>query len=293
MNKLIIELKRPISEESLKIKLSKLSQRTTDDFDDNFILGNEIGNGTFAKVFIAKSKDGSGLYAAKVFDKNVNIGKFKKEITMLKRAYHKHIIRFYDFYSTDDNHIIITELATGGELFSRIVGSSLCERKTSIILYQLSSAVNYMHSLNLVHRDLKPENILCVPNGEELILKISDFGLATIMPKYLSTNSYCGTPEYAAPELLCHKKYNYKVDCWSLGVILYILLTSYVPYSFNGSINYLILQIEAQNVEFGDFILSEESKDIVKCLLTKDINERYDTFQILSHPFITNYSCLQ
>ena len=144
---------------------------------------------------------------------------------------HQNIVKLYEVYEDDVNFYLIMDLLKGGELFDEIVKrSKFSENDAAEIMYQVFSSVNYLHKKGFVHRDLKPENI-CLDNDQSI--KLIDFGTARKFTQGKKLRQVIGTPFYMAPEIFNEKKYNEKADMWSLGIIMYILLTGKAPYFGN------------------------------------------------------------
>lgn len=141
---------------------------------------------------------------------------------------HQNIVKLYEAYEDSSNFYLIMDYLKGGELYDQIVRRSyFSEKEGAIIMYQVLCAVNYLHKKGFVHRDLKPENI-CLDHGSHV--KIIDFGTARKLTKGKRLKQTIGTPFYMAPEIFNVNKYDEKVDLWSLGIVLYILLTGKAPY---------------------------------------------------------------
>eukprot|EP00472_Partenskyella_glossopodia_P009447 CAMPEP_0197516600 /NCGR_PEP_ID=MMETSP1318-20131121/1500_1 /TAXON_ID=552666 /ORGANISM="Partenskyella glossopodia, Strain RCC365" /LENGTH=413 /DNA_ID=CAMNT_0043065469 /DNA_START=378 /DNA_END=1619 /DNA_ORIENTATION=+ len=206
-------------------------------FEDKYTLGDEeIGAGATAVVKICFDRDGVE-YAVKMMDrKNVCMdeGKFNEEIKVLEKLRHPNIIRMHDVYKTKQQILVVTELASGGELFDRILDQNTFEEKDAAkITRRLFNAIQYMHGKGICHRDLKPENIMFKNTSINSPLKIVDFGFASSLfekKKKFQTMSQLGTMGYAAPEVFTGKPYSEKCDIWSLGVIVYILLCGFPPF---------------------------------------------------------------
>lgn len=176
-----------------------------------------------------------------------------KEVEIMKEIDHPHIVKIYEYFETDYHIFIVMELLENGDLFERIQKEDyFSEMAAKKIIKTLLEAVNYLHKKNIVHRDLKPENILFTKND---VLKIADFGTSKFKKKKKMRNTH-GTPYYIAPEVI-NGNYNEKCDIWSIGVILYILLSGYPP--FNGSDDEEIME----NVETGKFDFDLEIFDFV------------------------------
>lgn len=152
-----------------------------------------------------------------------------REIHHHRQLHHPHIAQMYEVIATESSIWIVTELCCGGELFDYLVEKSrLSEDETRVIFGQLCLAVAYLHEAGIVHRDLKLENVLL---DEHCRIKLGDFGFTREYDRNALMETFCGTTGYAAPEMLQRKKYQGpEVDVWSLGIILYCLLTGTLPF---------------------------------------------------------------
>ncbi|KAI5614850.1 calcium/calmodulin-dependent protein kinase 1Db isoform long [Silurus asotus] len=185
---------------------------------------------------------------------------------------------------------------SGGELFDRIVEKGFyTEKDASALIKQVLDAVNYLHSLGIVHRDLKPENLLYFNPRDESKIMISDFGLSKMegaANDIMSTA--CGTPGYVAPEVLAQKPYSKAVDCWSIGVISYILLCGYPPF-YDENDSKLFEQILKAEYEFDSPYwddISDSAKDFISNLMQKDPEKRFTCDEALRHPWIAEDTAL-
>ena len=189
---------------------------------------------------------------------------------------------------------MVLELCEGGDLFDQILKSpkrhfeeSKCAQITCII----ARSLKYLHNHYVVHRDLKPENILFTKDN---VLKVTDFGLAHYLklpPSLHIMHTCCGTPHYVAPEVLSSNEYSHEVDLWSLGVILYIMLSGYQPFNSH-SIHAMYGMIIRGQYKFPSphwDNISAEAKDLVKKLMCVDFKKRYTVEQIMKHEFITKH----
>lgn len=200
----------------------------------HYILGETLGVGTFGKVKTAKHQLTGHKVAVKILNrqkiKNLDVvGKIRREIQNLKLFRHPHIIKLYQVISTPTDIFMIMEYVSGGELFDYIVKhGKLKEGDARRFFQQIISGVDYCHRHMVVHRDLKPENLLLDQN---LNVKIADFGLSNMMMDGEFLRTSCGSPNYAAPEVISGKLYaGPEVDIWSCGVILYALLCGTLPF---------------------------------------------------------------
>lgn len=200
----------------------------------HYILGETLGVGTFGKVKTARHQLTGHKVAVKILNrqkiKNLDVvGKIRREIQNLKLFRHPHIIKLYQVISTPTDIFMIMEYVSGGELFDYIVKhGKLKEAEARRFFQQIISGVDYCHRHMVVHRDLKPENLLLDQN---LNVKIADFGLSNMMMDGEFLRTSCGSPNYAAPEVISGKLYaGPEVDIWSCGVILYALLCGTLPF---------------------------------------------------------------
>jgi len=154
--------------------------------------------------------------------------RFISEVSLLQQMDHPNIIKLHEVYHDDCRFYVVTELCPGGELFDEIQNRKFfSEKDAAELMEQVLSAVYYCHKNQISHRDLKPENILLEGNDR---VKVIDFGTAMEFNPDVGMDHMLGTPYYIAPEILGRKPYNEKVDMWSLGVILYVLLTGRPPF---------------------------------------------------------------
>ena len=255
---------------------------------------NFLGEGTFASVYRVQNIYTDVICAMKIINKSPNCSdenekEILNEINILRSMDHPGVLKIFEFYSNKDSYSIVTELCPGGELFQQIIKKGpFNEKYSAYIMYQLFSAINYCHNLNIAHRDLKPENILIVDKDQKNypIVKICDFGTSTIFEKGAVQKKLVGSSYYIAPEVL-KKNYNEKCDIWSLGVIMYILLSARPP--FGGRDDEAIMQrvaIGKYDLESPPFDeLSNSALDLIRKLLNIDPNERITAEQALNHPW--------
>ncbi|CAN6556370.1 unnamed protein product [Malus baccata var. baccata] len=199
-------------------------------------LGRLLGQGTFARVYYARSLITNQGVAIKVIDKEkiMKVGlmdQIKREISVMRLVRHPNIIHLYEVMATKTKIYFIIEYAKGGELFNKVAKGKLKEEVARKYFAQLINALDFCHSRGVYHRDIKPENLLLDENDN---LKISDFGLSALAEcKHQDglLHTTCGTPAYVAPEVINRKGYDgVKADIWSCGVVLYVLLAGYLPF---------------------------------------------------------------
>jgi calcium/calmodulin-dependent protein kinase I len=206
-----------------------------DDCTKTYKIGEELGRGSFAVVKRAQHLKEKTEWAVKVFDKRAlgdeDEAGLRQEVSILKSLKHPHIVELREVFDTKKTFYMIMELMSGGELFERIVSKSkYSEREASVVTRKIASALKFCHDKNVVHRDLKPENLLYTDSTEAAEIKIADFGFAKLIAADKVMATACGTPGYVAPEVLNNEPYTSKVDMWSLGVIIYILLCGFPPF---------------------------------------------------------------
>ncbi|CAK7343618.1 unnamed protein product [Dovyalis caffra] len=200
-------------------------------------LGKLLGYGAFAKVYHARNVSTGQSVAIKVVSKaKVMKGGFtahiKREISIMRRLRHAHIVKLHEVMATKTKIYFVMEYAKGGELFAKISKGRFSEDLSRRYFQQLIAAVGYCHARGVFHRDLKPENLLLDENWD---LKVTDFGLSALKEQIRPDgllHTLCGTPAYVAPEILAKKGYDgAKVDIWSCGVILFVLIAGYLPFN--------------------------------------------------------------
>ncbi|KAJ3074116.1 hypothetical protein HDU98_012054 [Podochytrium sp. JEL0797] len=269
-------------------------------FDQEFVVGKELGKGNFATVFLARHTKTSSSCAVKVLTKKLFSGKPKliqnieQEISILRLLEHPCIIKIHQVYDLPKSINIVMEFAKGGELFDRIISCGhFSERDTRIVMTQLFSALEYLHARNIVHRDLKPENILLASEAaDDWRIKISDFGLAKLVPEKDYLKTLCGTPNYVAPEVLNKqgdRAYGSPVDLWSCGVILYICLVGQPPFSDELAPPKMLDQIKQGKFSFPSpwwDNVSPSAIALIKKLILLNPEARLTSTQALNHPFM-------
>ena len=249
-----------------------------------------IGKGTFGKVKLSIHLPTNEYVAIKILEKSlindeISLERIKKEIKYLKSFNHPHIIQIYEVKEDSNNYYIIMEYVTGGELFNYIVkNGKLSEKEASFFLTQIIYGVKEIHRKKICHRDIKPENLLLT---DKKIIKIIDFGLSNEYIDFLS--SQCGSPCYAAPEMIRGMKYSgVMIDLWACGIILFAMLCGYLPFddSDNNIVFRKILKCKIEFPSEQETHLSNDAKDLITRILTPNPLKRIKIDEVLEHPFL-------
>ncbi|XP_060090678.1 serine/threonine-protein kinase DCLK1 isoform X1 [Heteronotia binoei] len=262
---------------------------------ERYKVGRTIGDGNFAIVKECIERSTGREYALKIIKKSKCRGKehmIQNEVSILRRVKHPNIVLLIEEMDMPTELYLVMELVKGGDLFDAITSTNkYTERDASGMLYNLASAIKYLHSLNIVHRDIKPENLLVYEHQDgSKSLKLGDFGLATIVDGPLYT--VCGTPTYVAPEIIAETGYGLKVDIWAAGVITYILLCGFPPFRGSGEDQEVLFdQILMGQVDFPSPYwdnVSDSAKELITMMLQVDIDQRFSALQVLEHPWVND-----
>lgn len=259
---------------------------------DGFILTERLGSGTYATVYKAYAKkDTREVVAIKcVAKKSLNkasVENLLTEIEILKGIRHPHIVQLKDFQWDNDNIYLIMEFCAGGDL-SRFIHTRriLPEKVARVFMQQLASALQFLHERNISHLDLKPQNIL-LSSLEKPHLKLADFGFAQHMSPWDEKRVLRGSPLYMAPEMVCQRQYDARVDLWSVGVILYEALFGQPPFA-SKSFTELEEKIRSNWVIELPLRppLSRDCRDLLQRLLERDPSRRMSFQDFFTHPWV-------
>jgi len=263
--------------------------------EEKYDLGKELGRGGFSIVREAVNKITKEKVAVKFIEKKFvdqeELKLLQREIDIMARVQHKNVLRLFEIFDTATQLSLVMELVNGGELFYKIVDKgSYSEHEARDIVRQLVEGVDYLHNQGIAHRDLKPENLLCSEMDDgKVVIKIADFGLSKTFSGESALETSCGTPDYAAPEVLrMDGAYDKSVDLWSIGVITYVLLCGFPPF-YGKSQAQLFEKILNADFEFPEpewTHISAEAKDFINHLLVLDVKTRFTTKQCLEHPWV-------
>ena len=292
--------KKDINEMKLFFDFKYLIDEIKGEVETRYDIIKIIGEGGFGKVYYAKNKFSNTEVSIKTINKSKNENlifdnlSIKNEIDVLKSLSHPNIMKIYEFYSNEESYFLVNEYIKYGELSKRIK-QTFSELQISVIIFQILKGLSYIHSHNIIHRDIKLENIMINDIENILIngkieqfywIKIIDFGIAKFTSSNKKEKGMTGTLYYMAPEVI-KQNYNYKCDIWSVGIILYILLTG--KYPFDSLVKSRIKtkiedgEFDEENIKYKNS--SKELKDLLKHLLNVNPTFRYNAKDALKHDF--------
>ena len=259
---------------------------------DDFKIVKVIGRGSYGKVCLVEFKQTKELFAMKSLKKNVLLDEDQVECTLLE----KNILQSLDYpflvgmvfcFQTEERVYFVLPFIQGGELFQHLRKYKYFpEKNVKFYAAIIGLSLEYLHKKGIVYRDIKPENILLEKDG---YLKLIDFGMAKILKEDEKTNSFCGTPEYLAPEIITGEGHNRMADWWSYGTLVYEMLFGIPPF-FNENVEMMYELITNKELRFPKkFNVSDEAKDLLRKLLVKKQTERFGINggfeEIKKHPF--------
>jgi calcium/calmodulin-dependent protein kinase I len=287
--------------------LKLLGRKTTVEFpkqnkeppEKHYVIEHELGSGAFSVVKLATHIATNTKWAIKIVDKrNTSASQMQAEVKVMSILNHENIVNFKEIFDTPKHYYVVMEYITGGELFDRIIElHRYTERDAAHVMRQAFLAVEHLHSRNIVHRDLKPENLLLSSKDPDAVVKLADFGFAKEISNDQSLNAIIGTPAYMAPEMVALRTrqggYGRPVDCWALGLILYIMLSGIHPFQIEEDEEKIFQLIESGKWQWlGPHwtSVSEAAKDLISKLMEPDPEKRLTVKQALQHPWILNAS---
>ena len=256
-----------------------------------------IGRGTFGSVWKVQHKKTKQVFAIKVINKESIIqqnmlDQINKEIEIMYKLDHPNIIKLYSHFEDDDDFCLIMEYASKGQLFSFIKKhKKLNQIMAKQFMKEIISAVEYLHNQSppIIHRDIKPENILIDQNGKS---KLADFGWASFDNGRKDIETYCGTPEYLAPEMINRAGHDKSVDIWALGVLLFEMLAGRTPFNLIGNDNELYNSIKKVNINWPDDF-PKLAKDLISKILCINPKDRLSLDEIINHQWFKNTPSLR
>ncbi|KAJ3686337.1 hypothetical protein LUZ61_015501 [Rhynchospora tenuis] len=250
-------------------------------------LGRMLGKGNFGKVYHAKNLKTNEEVAIKVLDKEKVVKtrlvqQLKREIEVLKRVRHPYIVQLHEVMATKSKIYIVMEYVRGGELFNKVSKGRLQEDVARKYFQQLISAVAFCHARGVYHRDIKPDNLLVDENGD---LKVADFGLSAVAEQKQQDGLFhtlCGTPAFAAPDVLARKGYDAgRADLWSCGVVLFVLMAGYPPFRDHQMIG-LVRKIYRAEYRCPSWF-SPELRRLIRAILEPNPNKRITIPEIMQN----------
>ncbi|EIW77784.1 kinase-like protein, partial [Coniophora puteana RWD-64-598 SS2] len=281
-------------------------------------IGHEIGKGSFATVVRGLSLQTGKWYAVKIInlqtlkrtqpgsgssgssgarENNKMTVAFAREVSILQKLQHKNICLLKEVFFEEStiSKCLVLELVEGGDLLDYIcLHTYINEPLACHITYQIADALTYVHALGIVHRDLKPENVLLTTESPPNV-KVADFGLARIVDSETYMQTMCGTPSYLAPDVVTQKNsegYNHLIDAWSVGVIVFTMLTGQTPFIEDKTINDIKIRIAERKVDWGilrDAHPSQDAQDFIQSLLQYLPENRMPIAMAQEHPWLATY----
>jgi serine/threonine protein kinase len=266
----------------------KRAGATVDDFD----LLKVIGKGSFGKVMLVRKKDTGKVYAMKVLNKRTIIERnevehTKSEKSILMKLSHPFLVGLHYSFQTPEQLYFIMDYINGGELFFHLQKDrKFPEDRVRFYAAEIASGLEYLHSAGVIYRDLKPENLLLTNDGH---IVMTDFGLSKegLHSSDDRTATFCGTPEYLAPEILEGARYGKAVDWWSFGTLVFEMLTGLPPF-YCEDVQQMYSKIMTAELQIPDSV-SPDAADLIRKLLERDPERRLqDPEQIQIHPFFSS-----
>ena len=260
-------------------------------FFDYYEMLDNLGEGIFGSVKLGVEKKTNQRVAIKIIKKNKakesDIELVRNEIDIMKLCYHPYVVHLLDHFENGEYIFIVMEYIKGGSLTDYMKNNKFdfTERRAAELIYQLAKGLKYLHKYGIIHRDLKPDNIMLTEASDKGNIKIMDFGLSKILGKKEKSVDGFGTLTFVSPEVLIRKPYNKEVDIWSLGVILYLMLSGDLPFDDPDDDETKIAKsIVYQDVKFPQEKFGKRSKaviDLIKGCLTKEPKNRIKIDEIL------------
>ena len=265
-------------------------------FFDYYEMLDNLGEGIFGSVKLGVEKKTNQRVAIKIIKKNKakesDIELVRNEIDIMKLCYHPYVVHLLDHFENGEYIFIVMEYIKGGSLtdYMKSQKFNFTERRAAELIYQLAKGIKYLHKYGIIHRDLKPDNIMLTEASDKGNIKIMDFGLSKILGKKEKSTDGFGTLTFVSPEVLIRKPYNKEVDIWSLGVILYLMLSGDLPFDDPDDDEQKIAKsIVYKEVEFPEEKFGKRSKaviDLIKGCLNKDPKSRLKIDEILKGEWI-------
>ena len=265
-------------------------------FFDYYEMLDDLGEGIFGSVKLGVEKKTKERVAIKIIKKKKakpsDIELVRTEIDVMKLCHHPNVVHLLDHFENAEYIFIVMEYIRGGRLtdYMKEKKFNFTEKRAAELIYEIAVGVKYLHKYGIIHRDLKPDNIMLTEANDRGHIKIMDFGLSKILGKKEKTSDGFGTLTFVSPEVLIRKPYNKEIDIWSIGVILYLMLSGDLPFDDEEDDEQKIAKsIVFNEVEFPQKKFGNKSKeviDLIKRCLTKEPKERIKVDEIIKSDWI-------
>ena len=265
-------------------------------FFDYYEMLDDLGEGIFGSVKLGVEKKTKERVAIKIIKKKKakpsDIELVRTEIDIMKLCHHPNVVHLLDHFENAEYIFIVMEYIRGGRLtdYMKEKKFHFTEKRVAEIIYEIALGVKYLHKYGIIHRDLKPDNIMLTEANDKGHIKIMDFGLSKILGKKEKTSDGFGTLTFVSPEVLIRKPYNKEIDIWSIGVILYLMLSGDLPFDDEEDDEQKIAKsIVFNEVEFPPKKFGNKSKEVIELIkkcLTKEPKDRIKIDDILKSDFI-------
>ncbi|EJF58075.1 kinase-like protein [Dichomitus squalens LYAD-421 SS1] len=278
-----------------------------DTLDESYDIQHVLGRGSFATVVKALHRTEGQWYAVKIVQKSrlrkgiIDDGQetreqraVLREIDIMKRLHHEYICRYKDVFIEENSMSLVMEYVEGGDLLGWLQDHDPdrppSEKEVQYFTYQICEALHYVHELDIAHRDLKLENIL-LTKDDPPVIKIADFGLAKMIDSVTFLHTMCGTPEYLAPEVVTNSAYDKVVDSWSVGVIVFSLLTMRTPFIEVEGATDVVTQVTNRQIEWSLLQtrkVTEHGQEFIRELLKYNPEERMTLTDARNHAWLAD-----
>ena len=265
-------------------------------FFDYYEMLDDLGEGIFGSVKLGVEKKTKERVAIKKKKKKKakpsDIELVRTEIDIMKLCHHPNVVHLLDHFENADYIFIVMEYIRGGRLtdYMKEKKFHFSEKRAAEIIYEIALGVKYLHKYGIIHRDLKPDNIMLTEASDRGHIKIMDFGLSKILGKKEKTSDGFGTLTFVSPEVLVRKPYNKEIDIWSIGVILYLILSGDLPFDDEEDDEEKIAKsIVFNEVEFPSKKFGNKSKEVIELIkrcLTKEPKDRIKIDEIIKSDWI-------
>ena len=268
-------------------------------FFDYYEMLDDLGEGIFGSVKLGVEKKTKERVAIKIIKKKKakpsDIELVRTEIDIMKLCHHPNVVHLLDHFENAEYIFIVMEYIRGGRLtdYMKEKKFHFSEKRAAEIIYEIAIGVKYLHKYGIIHRDLKPDNIMLTESNDKGHIKIMDFGLSKILGKKEKTSDGFGTLTFVSPEVLIRKPYNKEIDIWSIGVILYLILSGDLPFDDEEDDEQKIANsIVFNEVEFPSKKFGNKSKEVIELIkrcLTKEPKDRIKIDEIIKSDWIQSH----